>query len=148
MFHSSQPLPPECNNVNPCTDVVCQRAIADSHEIPESDFQSRILPDAGGPKVLSAGSMQQILSGTCGTDFIILNQNVRTNQELNPVSAQQSQGMVAYSYPLFKGIFSYGAESFSYYLATGGATGRDVIFKVTFGEGQPDKYYDFSGETP
>ena len=141
-------LPPACKGVDPCTDVACQQAIAQTHLITEQEFQSRVIPGAGAPKVLSAADVQGIVDGgVCNRDGIVFDQNVATNAELNPVAGPYNPAFVVYSLPFFKGILSEGPESFSFYLATGGSTGTDVIFSVVFA-GQPDRFYDRSEHWP
>lgn len=147
MDYSLFTLPPACDGVNPCTDQGCQRAIADTHIISEQEFQSRILDEAGEPKVIAASDMQRILdAGSCGADVIVFDQNVATNAELSPHPAPQAGGKIAYSYPMLKGILSLQPETFSYYIASGSA-GRDVIFKVEFAE-EPVRFYDRSQDWP
>jgi hypothetical protein len=142
-------LPSACKGVDPCNDVACQQAIAQTHLITEQEFQSRIIPGAGAPKVLSAVEMQGIVdSGACNKEGILFNQNVLTNAELNPVAGPYDPAFVVYSIPFFKGILSESPESFGFYLATGGSTGTDVIFRVTFLGKEPDRYYDNSESWP
>lgn len=147
MDYSSLALPPACTGVDPCNNVACQVAIAETHLITQEEFQGRILDEAGEPKVISAVDMLNIMNGgTCSADVIIFDQNVALSAELNPAPAPEPGKYVAYSYLLFKGILSQGAETFSYYIASGN-TGRDVIFQVDFAE-QPTRYYDDSQAWP
>lgn len=140
-------LPPACNGVDPCTDQECQRAIAQTHIISEQDFSSRIIPQAGQPKVLSATNMQDLVdSAHCGKDAIAFDPTVEANQDLQPMVQSVRANYINYSIPLFKGILSNSPTAFSYYLATG-ASGRDVIFKVDF-TNQATQYYDTSTAWP
>jgi hypothetical protein len=146
--HTSMSLPPECDGVNPCTDQSCQRAIARQHEITEAVFQSRLLPDTGAPLTLPAPNIEEIMStGTCGADAIAFDQNVTLNAELKPIVTSEPGTMVAYSFPLFKGILSMKPTNFNFSLANGGTTGRDVIFSVEF-EDDPTQYYDCTSLWP
>jgi len=148
MALSSAALPAACTGVDPCTDIACQQAIAQTHEITEQDFQSRIILSAGPPKELSAAEIQGIIDGgLCGTDALLLDPRVPVNAALNPVTGPYNPAVVAYSLPLFKGILSENAERFSFYVATGGSKGRDVIFAVASG-GAVDRYFDFSDLWP
>jgi hypothetical protein len=147
MNHSMKNLPPACNGVDPCTDLECQRAIAQTHVISEQDFQTRIITQAGPPKVLSATNIQDLLdSGNCSKDAIAFDASVESNQDLDPIVRSAGSNYINYSFPLFKGILSQSATAFSFYLATGGS-GRDVIFKVDFSS-QPAEYYDISSAWP
>ena len=141
-------LPSACKGADPCNDVACQQAIAQTHLITEQEFQSRIMPGAGAPKVLHAADVQGIIDGgNCSKEGIVFNQNVPTNAELNPMAGPYNPAFVVYSIPFFKGILSESPERFGFYLATGGGTGTDVIFSVTFA-GQPDRFYDRSEHWP
>jgi hypothetical protein len=148
MNYSNSNLPPACNGVDPCTDQACQQAIAATHIISEQEFQNRIIQSAGQPRMLTASDMQDIINaGTCGSDMIVLDQNVEYNADLNPAVSTSAGGLVAYSFPMFKGILSQNPESFSFYLATA-TEGRDVIFSVSFGGGASDQFYDNSTNWP
>ncbi|MBS1614539.1 MAG: hypothetical protein JST06_00290 [Bacteroidetes bacterium] len=126
-------IPPSCKGVDPCTNVACQQALVKEHEITETDFQSRLIQSAGAPKVMTATEIQSIMDGgTCGTDGLRFDQNVQTNAELNPIAAPYDPAFVYYSFPFLKGVFLDNPDSFSFYLATGGSLGRDVIFSVTY----------------
>src|SRR6476620_8384813 len=104
MDYSSYNLPPECNGVNPCDSVACQRAVATTHQIQESEFFSRVNGAAGNPKVYTTQQMQQILNvGTCQNSLIAIDQNVATNDQLNPHAAPAANGKIAYSYLTFNG---------------------------------------------
>jgi hypothetical protein len=149
MDYSSYTLPPECDGVNPCESEACQRAVAVTHQIDQTEFFSRVDTGAGDPKVYTASEMQQILSGgTCANNVIAINQNVSTNDQLNPHAAPAAGGNVAYSYLTFNGILSEQAEVFKFYLATGsGGVGRDVIFSVEFGAAV-ERFYDATQTFP
>ncbi len=148
MAPSSGKLPPACNGVDPCNDVACQKAIAQTHEITEQDFQSRIIVSAGPPKVLSAADVLGIIAGgLCGTDGLLLDPNVTINADLNPVAGSPNPNMVCYSFPFLKGILADGPDSFSFYVATSSSGGNDVVFSVAFAE-TPVCYYDQSTYWP
>ncbi len=144
----SSQIPLACQGVDPCTNVACQQALVKEHEITESDFQSRIIPSGGAPLVKSASEIQGIMDGgVCGTDGLQLNQNVQTNAELNPIAAPYDSAFVYYSFPFLKGLLLTNPESFSFYLATGGTHGTDVIFSVAY----PDatmSYFDCTNKWP
>ncbi len=119
-----------------------------THEITEQDFQSRIIASAGAPKVLSAADIQSIIDGgLCGTDGLLLDPNVASNAELNPVAAPPAPNMVCYSFPFLKGILTETPETFSFYVATGGASGKDVIFSVALA-GATQQFFDCSDHWP
>lgn len=137
-------LPAACKGVDPCSDVACQQAIAVMHVITEAEFQSRILPDGGAPKVMTGADVQGIVDGgDCSKQGLLFDQTVPNNADLNPIAAAYNPAFVVYSLPFFKGILSESPDTFSFYLASGGSTGTDVIFSVTFAA-QPDRFYDGS----